>query len=244
MGSSYHQFCPVSKAMELLDERWTMLVLREMVSGSRRFNELRRGLPKMSPSLLSKRLSQLSRAGLVERRIQGGEMHYVLTPAGTELQPVIEAIGNWGTRWIGHLGEEDLDPSLLLWDMHRNVDHAALPKGRIVIHFVFPDVAPGARRWWLVVTEDEVDVCDTDPGHDVSLTVTGDLRCVTQVWRGDLSWNEALASGAVSLQGPSVLRRGLPHFFIPSRFASVKRATHLLPPLDQAADEKGERGIS
>jgi DNA-binding HxlR family transcriptional regulator len=122
-GSSYHQFCPVAKAMELLDERWTLLVIRELVMGSRRFNDLRRGLPRMSPTLLSTRLQQLVRAGVVVRRPDGSQVEYVLTQAGHELRPVVEALGAWGTRWIGHLGDEDLDPKLLLWDMHRSVDH-------------------------------------------------------------------------------------------------------------------------
>ncbi len=144
MGASYQQFCPVAKAMELLDERWTLLLVRELVSGSEHFNDLRRGLPKMSPALLSKRLSQLARAGIVERRTVGRQVRYVLTPAGHELRPVVEALGVWGTRWVGELGDEDLDPKLLLWDMHRNVDHAAIPDGRTVVQFIFPDVEVAA----------------------------------------------------------------------------------------------------
>ncbi|MGH3283102.1 MAG: winged helix-turn-helix transcriptional regulator, partial [Streptosporangiaceae bacterium] len=103
MGAPYYQFCPVSKAMELLDERWTLLVLRELLVGSEHFNDLRRGLPRMSPSLLSKRLRQLVRAGIVERSGDGGEVRYVPTSAGQELRPIIEALGAWGTRWIGEL---------------------------------------------------------------------------------------------------------------------------------------------
>jgi len=229
MGSPYHQFCPVSKAMELLDERWTMLVVRELVTGSHRFNDLRRGLPRMSPTLLSKRLSQLARAGLIERRVDGNEVQYLLTPAGQELRPIVEAVGAWGVRWIGHLGEADLDPSLLMWDMHRNVDHTAVPEGRTVVHFQFPDVPARSRRWWLVITVDDVDVCDTDPGHDISVTVTGDLRCVTQIWRGDLSWSGALRSGTIAMHGTTALCRALPDWFTPSRFASIPRAPQYLP---------------
>jgi DNA-binding HxlR family transcriptional regulator len=224
MGSSYHQFCPVSKAMELLDERWTMLVVRELVCGSRRFNDLRRGLPKMSPTLLSKRLSHLTRAGVIERHVVGNEVQYLLTPAGRELRPIVEALGAWGVRWIGELGEEDLDPSLLLWDMHRNVDHTAVPKGRTVVHFQFPDVLARSRRWWLVITADDADVCDTDPGHEVDVTVTVELRCMTQIWRGDLRWVDAMRSGTMVLDGPSTLRRALPHWFALPPFASIPRA--------------------
>lgn len=233
MGSPYHQFCPVSKAMELLDERWTMLVVRELVAGSRRFNDLRRGLPKMSPTLLSKRLRQLARAGVVERQVEGNEVQYVLTPAGEELRPVVEALGAWGVRWIVSLGEEDLDPSLLLWDMHRNVDHGAVPRGRTVVEFQFPDVPGRSRRWWLVITPDDVDVCDTDPGHDVDLTITTSLRCMTQIWRGDLGWSDARRSGTIALNGPPDLCRTLPNWFTLSPFAAVSRASHR-PPASRA----------
>lgn len=110
-------------------------------------------------------------------------MHYLPTPAGEELRPIVEALGAWGVRWIGHLGDEDLDPSLLSWDMHRNVDHGAVPDGRTVVHFRFPDLPGRSQHWWLVITVDDVDVCDTDPGYQLDLSVTADLRYMTQVWR-------------------------------------------------------------
>jgi len=223
MGSSYHQFCPVAKAMELLDERWTLLVVRELVTGSRHFNELRRGLPRMSPTLLSKRLQQLERAGLVERHPEGQQVRYDLTPAGRELQPVVEALGAWGVRWVGELGDEDLDPSLLMWDMHRNVDHAVAPDGRTVVQFRFPDVPAGSRDWWLVITPDDADVCDVDPGFAVAVTVTASLRRMVEVWRGDVSWAAALREGAVEVDGPSAVRRVVPSLLAQSRFAAVPR---------------------
>jgi DNA-binding HxlR family transcriptional regulator len=223
MGASYYQFCPVSKAMELLDERWTLLVLRELLAGSEHFGDLRRGLPRMSPSLLSRRLRQLARAGIVDRHDERGEVRYRLAPAGRELRPVIEALGAWGTRWIGELGDEDLDPQLLLWDMHRNIDHAAVPGGRTVIQFRFPDLDARTRDWWLVITPGEADVCDADPGYPVAVTVTATLRHMTRVWRGDLSWPEALRAGAVEIRGPQELRRAVPGWFTLSPFASVPR---------------------
>jgi len=223
MGTSYHQFCPVAKAMELLDERWTLLIVRELVAGSERFNELRRGVPRMSPTLLSKRLGQLVRAGVVDRIGDGNDVRYVLTPAGRELQPVVEALGVWGIRWIGEIGDEDLDPKLLLWDMHRNIDYAVVPPGRTVVQFRFPDVPAATRDWWLVIGSAETDVCDDDPGHPVAVTVTGSLRRMTEVWRGDMSWPDALRSGGLSIQGPSPLRRALPRWFTLSDFAPVNR---------------------
>ena len=223
MGSSYRQFCPVAKAMELLDDRWTLLVVRELVSGSERFNDLRRGLPRMSPTLLSKRLQQLTRAGVVERQVDGSDVRYLLTPAGQELRPVVEALGVWGTRWIGVLGDEDLDPKLLLWDMHRNIDHSAVPGPRTVVEFRFSDMPPATRNWWLVITPDDADVCDTDPGHGVAVTVRTPLRTRVRVWRGDIGWSAALRSGDLTVEGGTVLRRALPRWFTLSAFAAVPR---------------------
>lgn len=223
MGSSYRQFCPVAKAMELFDERWTLLVVRELVAGSRHFNELRRGVPRMSPTLLSKRLQQLVRGGIVERQVDGGEVAYLLTPAGQELRPVLEALSLWGTRWIGNLGDEDLDPKLLLWDMHRNVDHDAVPPGRTVLWFRFQDVPANLRDWWLVIHSGEVDVCDVDLGYPVAVTVTAKLRSLTQVWRGDTSWSTALRSGGLELDGPAELRRAVPGWFTLPPYAAVPR---------------------
>lgn len=223
MGSSYRQFCPVAKAMELLDERWTLLIVRELVAGSQHFNELRRGVPRMSPTLLSRRLHQLTRAGIVQRSTDGNAVQYVLTEAGRELQPVVEALGVWGIRWIGELGDEDLDPKLLLWDMHRNIDRDAVPAGRTVVQFRFSDVPVGARDWWLVITSDGADVCDVDPGYDVAVTVTAGLRDMVRVWRGDLAWSDAVRSGAIRLHGPAPLRRAIVDWFTLSAFAAVPR---------------------
>jgi len=223
MGSSYYQFCPVAKAMELLDERWTMLIVRELVTGSQHFNDLRRGVPRMSPTLLSKRLHQLVRAGIINRQADDTQVRYVLTEAGQELLPVVEALGTWGVRWMGELGDEDLDPKLLLWDMHRNIDHRAVPPGRTVVQFAFPDVPAKTRNWWLVITPEQADVCDADPGYPVAVMVTASLRQMVLLWRGDLNWPEALSSGAIQLSGPQTLRRALPRWFKLSAFAVVPR---------------------
>ena len=223
MGTSYQQFCPVAKAMELLDERWTMLVVRELLAGSTHFNELRRGVPKMSPTLLSKRLQQLIRAGLLVRRDDGQDVEYRLTQAGEELRPVVELLGAWGVRWVGELGDVDLDPKLLLWDLHRNVDPALVPPGRTVVAFNFVDVPSKLRDWWLVLTPEAVDVCDFDPGYEVAVSVIGSLRRMVEIWRGDLGWPEAMRSGAVTLRGAESFRRALPTWLPPSRFAAVPR---------------------
>ena len=161
--SGYGQFCPVAKAMELLDERWTMLVVRELLLGSRHFNDLRRGVPKMSPALLSKRLKTLTRAGVVERNEIDGRTTYSLTECGKELADVVDALGAWGVRWIGELGEQDLDPHLLMWDMRRTIPIDAWPRTRTTLAFRLDGVAAKASRWWLVVADGEADVCDSTP---------------------------------------------------------------------------------
>jgi hypothetical protein len=180
----------------------------------------------MSPTLLSKRLHQLVLAGVVERHEEAGQVRYLLTQAGRELAPVVEAIGAWGVRWIGELGEEDLDPKLLLWDMHRNVDHTAVPGERTVVHFAFTDVPARHRHWWLVINPDDVEVCDVDPGFDEAVVVEASLRRMVRVWRGDLRWAEALRTGGVVVRGPESLRRAVPHWFSLSSFAGVPRPTH------------------
>lgn len=208
--------------MELLDERWTILIVRELVLGSRRFNDLRRGLPRISPTLLSKRLRRLAAAGLVTRVDDEGEA-YQLTEAGQELRPIVEAIGVWGTRWIGELGDQDLDPKLLLWDMHRNIEHSRLPAGRSVLEFAFADVPSSQSRWWLVLTSQEADVCDYDPGFPVGVRVQTTLRRLVQIWRGDKQWSASLREGAVELEGQRALCRAMPEWFKWSPFAGVPR---------------------
>jgi DNA-binding HxlR family transcriptional regulator len=213
MGASYYQFCPVAKAMELLDERWTLLVIREMLAGSQHFNELRRGLPRMSPGLLSKRLHQLVGAGLVTKEVDGSQIRYQLTQAGQELAPVVNGIAAWGVRWIGELGDHELDPKLLMWDLHRHVDHEEVPDRRTVLWFEFTDVVPKVRHWWLVITPSAVDVCDADPGFETSAYVRADLRMLIKVWRGDLTWESAVRSGQLQVEAPAGVRRSMPRWF-------------------------------
>lgn len=223
MGSTYGQFCPVAKAMELLDERWTMLLVRELVAGSEHFNDLRRGLPRMSPSLLSKRLQQLERAGVLEKLVVGNDVRYVLTPAGLELRPVVEAVGSWGARWIGEIGDRDLDPKLLLWDIRRHLLREPIPSSRSVVEFLFPELGAQQKHWWLVLGPDDIDLCSDDPGHEVDLLVTSSLRTLTQVWIGQRTWDWALGSGQVTVTGPEHLRRALPEWLALSEFAAVER---------------------
>lgn len=186
---SYGQFCPVAMAAETLCTRWTMVVVREMVAGSTRFNDLRRGVPRMSPSLLSQRLKELESAGIVVRAPAPEDpsvQEYRLTEAGQDLQAVVKAFGMWGQKWIETQATlRNLDPSLLMWDMRRNLDPQPLPAQRIVVRFIYPELAAARRHWWLVVDPTaEVDLCSTDPGYEVDLWVTTDLRTMTAIWMG------------------------------------------------------------
>jgi DNA-binding HxlR family transcriptional regulator len=221
--STYGQFCPVAKAMELLDERWTLLVVRELLQGSRHFNDIRRGLPKMSPALLSKRLKSLSRAGVVERTDFDGRTSYALTPSGQELAVVVHALGEWGVRWVPELGEEDLDPHLLMWDIRRTISVDAWPRARTVVAFRFTGVAPKAAHWWLMVSEGTADVCDFDPGYEVAATVETSLLTLIQLWRGDLSWSRAMLNGTMAIDGAADARRAVPGWLGQSQMAAVPR---------------------
>ncbi|MBW0017468.1 MAG: helix-turn-helix transcriptional regulator [Mycobacterium sp.] len=221
--STYSQFCPVAKAMELLDERWTLLVVRELLDGSTHFNDLRRGVPKMSPALLSKRLKSLTRAGVVERSDVNGRTSYSLTPCGQELATVVEALGQWGVRWIPEIGDEDLDPHLLMWDIRRTVRVDDWPRARTVVAFRLTGVSPKAPHWWLMVSEGEVDLCDFDPGYEVAATVESSLLALTQLWRGDVSWSRAMLNGTVSIDGAADVRRAVPSWLGQSRMAKVPR---------------------
>ncbi|MBU8818463.1 helix-turn-helix transcriptional regulator [Mycolicibacterium goodii] len=221
--STYGQFCPVAKAMELLDERWTLLVVRELLLGSTHFNDLRRGVPKMSPALLSRRLKSLARAGVLERTEVDGRTSYSLTECGRELATVVDALGTWGVRWIGELGEEDLDPHLLMWDMRRTIPIEKWPRTRTTVAFILDGVAPKAARWWLVVADGEADVCDFDPGYEVTGAIQTSLRTLTRIWRGDLSWSHAVLDGNVALSGPSEVRRAIPKWIGQGQLAAVPR---------------------
>lgn len=227
--STYGQFCPVALASEILTRRWTPLVIRELLSGSTRFNELRRGVPKMSPSLLSTRLDELREAGIVVRR-KSGEDHYPeyrLTRAGEELRPIVEALGVWGRRWVsGDLGEAELDVELLMWDVRRRIDVTKAPPGRTVVRFHFRDQPEEQRDYWIVVEEGgTVDLCWKDPGYEVDLHVDTDVVTMTGVWVGDFRFAEVLRRGEVRLRGRTELRRSFPEWLGLSLFAEVE-----LPP--------------
>lgn len=225
MKKGYGQFCPIAKASEVVGERWTPLVLRELFCGSRHFNELRRGVPLMSPSLLSQRLKSLERAGIIARGREGGRTSYTLTQAGEDLWPVIESLGAWGQRWArSQLQAGDLDAGLLMWDIRRHVDARQLPDRRVVVAFEFSDVEGEAGSYWLLAEDADVELCLKDPGYDVDLLVVSDLRTLTHVWLGHLPVDAVVADGRVELVGDRELRDGFRRWFALSPLARLERA--------------------
>lgn len=212
-SKGYGQFCPVAKAAEIVAERWTFLVVRELLLGSRRFNDLQRGVPLMSPSLLSQRLKEMQRAGIVRKVAGDGpkSAQYELTEAGAQLRPIVEGLGVWGLRWAhDRITREDLDPGLLMWDMRRGIAAEHLPAGRSVIEFDYGAREKKKRTWWLVVTDGDVDLCLVYPGYEADLTISCDLRTMTDVWLGRLAVQDALRSGAIQLEGRKELIRSFP----------------------------------
>lgn len=225
---SYRQFCPVAMASEVLGTRWTLVLLRELIAGSTRFNDLRRGVPRMSPTLLSKRLAELEEAGIVERRPIAGEaghFDYRLTEAGRDLEAVVMAVGAWGQKWVEtEPSLRNVDPGLLMWDMRRNIDTRPMPSRRSVIQFVYSDLPPPRRDWWLIVSPGEdVDLCSVDPGFDIDLYVETDLRTMTAIWMGLSSVPQAQANDRLALAGNRTLAAAMQQWLGLSPFAGRKR---------------------
>jgi DNA-binding HxlR family transcriptional regulator len=225
---SYKQFCPVAMAAEVLCTRWTIVLLREMIAGSTRFNDLRRGVPRMSPALLSQRLKDLEAAGVVRRLAVAndpGVFEYHLTAAGRELDALVEMFGVWGQRWVdSEVSLQHLDPQLLMWDMRRGLDTTPLPKKRSVIEFVYPELPAAQRRWWLVVEPNgDVDLCSIDPGFDVNLYVSTDLRTMTAIWMGHDTVRAAVKSGRMLLTGDAQLKTEMQSWLGLSPFAKVQK---------------------
>ena len=206
----YGQFCPLAQATQLLCERWTLIIVRELMAGSTRFGELQKGAPLLSPTLLSSRLKQLVKAGVVEQGKGAAGPTYRLTPSGCELRPIVEGLGAWGQRWVpSTLTDDDLDASLLMWDMRRTVDAGAFPRHRVVLAFEYPDAAEGAQRWWLVSEQGDIDLCLTDPGHDVDLLIRCPLKTMTAVWTCKRDLDEAVRAHDIDIKGNAGLARKL-----------------------------------
>lgn len=221
---SYAQYCPVAKATEILGDRWTLLIMREMLGGASGFNELQRGLPGISRSVLTDRMRALERAEVIERRTgpAGRTLAYHLTPAGRDLQPVLQAMGEWGATWsFTDPRPEELDPDLLIVWMARHVDQRQLPTGRTVVQFDFRDPR---RRFWMVLEPSEVSVCLQHPGLAVDLEVDVDTATLYRVYLGRAELGDALRAGRLTMSGPRALQRGFGDWFTWSAFAPASRS--------------------
>lgn len=222
----YGQFCPIAKSMEIIGERWTLLVLRELHMGATRFSELQRGLPLMSPTILTKRLNELADAEIIVRKKIPGQRgyEYVLTQAGKETLPLILAIGQWGMRWArGDLRRTDLDVGLLMLYLQRSIKTDVLPGEQSVIQFKFTDLDK-LNNWWLVVKGCNVDICLEDPGQEVDVYLTTDLKTMVECWMGDRSYKSAIAEKLMKIVGPSALTRNLREWIADSVFADIPPA--------------------
>ncbi len=227
MKSGFGQFCPVAVACEVFAERWTPIILRELLAGADQFNLLHRGIPRISRPLLVKRLRDLENAGVIDRKRAptGRGNRYVLTQAGQELGSVIQALGAWGQRWTVRVRRENLDAGLLMWNMRRGIAIDRLPARRVVAQFGFSGMAAqrGHKTFWLLLQRPEVDLCVGDPGHEVDLYVEADLPAMANVWLGEITMAEALRTGRVRVAGPKDLVRAFPTWLKLSRFAAAER---------------------
>ena len=222
--SGYGQFCPLALATEIIAERWTPLILRELMLGASRFNDIHRGVPRMSPSLLSRRLRSLEAAGIVERCTEEGRNEYRLTEAGGELTPTIESLAIWSKRWLpATLSRDRADPDLVMWDMHRRMDTERMPTKRTVIRFEFSDQPMSKRLRWILGSREQVELCITDPGLEPDLFVVTESPVMIWIWYGDIALKEAIRDGRLQLHGPRKLCEAFPSWLQLSLMAAVPR---------------------
>ena len=222
--TEYGQFCPVAKATEVIGEKWTMLILREMFLGTTRFSDFQRGLSRISPTLLTKRLKHLEEKGIVIRKRLSGQKgyEYRLTAAGKELSPLVEVLAVWGMRWArGQMTDSELDVEFLMWDLQRRVETGHLPDGETVMCFIFDELEQ-FKTWWLIVCDDVVDLCTEDPGKDVDLYISTTVRTLVEVWEGDIDLRKALADERIRAHGEPRLARSMPKWFGLCPFADVR----------------------
>ncbi len=225
MARGYGQYCPLALAAEMLCERWTILVISRVIDGCTQFNQIHRGVPRISPSLLSKRLDQLVRSGLIVKRrsSRSAPASYALTPAGAALEPIVEQFAVWGQHWARDMKIDDLDPAFLLWSMHQRLNTAAMPAGRTVIEFEFDGAPTDCRRFWLVNEAGAIDMCLKHPGYEVDIRVASDLRVFVEAWRGFRDLKAEIRARRIKLSGPPALVRQFPDWLSLSSLAVFAR---------------------
>ncbi len=222
----YGQFCPVAKATEVIGGTWTLLILRELVRGTYRFSDFQRAISRISPTVLTSRLKHLEDKGIIVRkRLSGRRGHeYRLTPAGKELQPVIEEIATWGMRWArGQMTDEELDVEFLMFSFQRLIQTRALPDGETVLCFLFKDLDK-FKTWWLVIDGNDVDLCTVDQGKDVDLYFATNVRTMVELWAGDLSLDAAMRDEHIHVTGSRHLIKGMKDWFGFAPHADVRPA--------------------
>jgi DNA-binding HxlR family transcriptional regulator len=213
--TNYGQFCPVAKATEIIGDKWTMLILRELLLGTYRFSDFQRSMSRISPTVLNKRLKMLEDTGVIVKKRQSGlkGFEYRLTAMGRELEPVVDNLAVWGMRWArGQMSDDELDVELLMWDIRRRIDSSELPDGETVLCFSFTDLEK-YKSWWLVLNGEDVDLCTEDPGKDVDLYVSSDLRTMVEVWEGDRDLKTELDEERISAVGSMHLMRNMRRWF-------------------------------
>jgi DNA-binding HxlR family transcriptional regulator len=225
----YQQFCPISKAMEVIGDKWSLLIVREIMLGGNRFNVMQRGLSAISPTVLTKRLNELTEQGIVfKKRISGQKGYeYFLTQSGQELWPVLEQLGVWGARWArGGMPDTDLDIELLMLYLERSIDAGKLPGNETVLRFHFTDVEK-YNNWWLLVNANGVDTCIQDPGKEVDIYLTTDLRTMISAWMGDITYKKAVNDGRMKLIGPPLLINNVSTWLKDASFATIRPASEI-----------------
>ncbi len=234
--AGYGQFCPVAKATEIIDGKWTVLVLRELFLGTTRFNDFQRAISRMSPTLLTKRLRHLEECGIVIRKKLSGQRgyEYRLTGAGKELGPLIEILAVWGMRWArGQLTDDELDVEFLMRDLQRRLQTEHLPDGETVICLKFDELTKH-KTWWLLADGDVVDLCTENPGKEIDLYIKSTVRTIVEVWEGDLDMRAALRNKSIVALGPRHLVRTMPDWFGVCLYKDVRRGDPQL--MRQAAE--------
>ena len=225
----YLQFCPVAKASEILCEKWTLLIVRELLMGGTRFSDFQRGMAAISPTMLTKRLNELADHGLIIRKKIPGQRgyEYFLTEQGKELAPILQQVGEWGMRWTrAQIDDTELDLELLMLYLERSIQPDKLPGHRTTLCFNFSDIAQ-QPKWWIMVDGDSIDTCTADPGHEGDVWFNTELRTMIEIWMGDLSYKRAVRDDKLQLIGPRELVNNVSHWMANSTFADIPAADQI-----------------
>ncbi|HMJ15601.1 MAG TPA: helix-turn-helix domain-containing protein [Polyangiaceae bacterium] len=242
---SYGQFCPVAQALEVVGERWTLLVIRELLSGSRRFGEILNGVRRIPRSVLANRLEQLERAGLIRREIGALGPEYEPTDAARALEEVVMGLGLWARRWAHrNIRDDELDPTLLLWDMQRRIDAKAAPEKLVVVRFDFLESGKGYLRYWLKIDHGRGEVCMKNPGLEETLVVQTRQRVLTEVWMGYRDFSSVIRSGELTIEGPSALARALPSWFQLNVFVQLEQGEEASVPSRKPAAARRKAAVT